>query len=48
MPKDGWAFELSFRVDVFLVLVSFTLITTIMFGTAFLIWKLGTIHFNED
>lgn len=47
MPKDGWTFELPFGVDVFLVLVSFTLITTIMFGTAFLVWKLGAIHFNE-
>jgi len=47
MPKEGWTFELPFGVDVFLVLVSFTLITTIMFGTAFLVWKLGGIHFNE-
>ncbi|GJN08174.1 hypothetical protein PR202_ga26067 [Eleusine coracana subsp. coracana] len=47
LPKDGWTFELPFGVDVFLVLVSFTLITTIMFGTAFLVWKLGAIHFNE-
>jgi hypothetical protein len=36
-------------VDVFLVLVSFTLITSVMFDTAFLVWKwkLGAIHFNE-
>ncbi|XP_062215923.1 uncharacterized protein LOC133916321 [Phragmites australis] len=47
LPKDGWTFELPFGVDVFLVLVSFTLITTIMFGTAYLVWKLGAIHFNE-
>ncbi|TVU47565.1 hypothetical protein EJB05_07171, partial [Eragrostis curvula] len=47
MPKDGWTWELPFGVDVFLVLVSFTLITTIMFGTAYLVWKLGAIHFNE-
>ncbi|KAL6901900.1 hypothetical protein ACP4OV_004776 [Aristida adscensionis] len=47
MPKEGWTFELPFGVDVFLVLVSFTLITTIMFGTAFLVWKVGAIHFNE-
>ncbi|WVZ56598.1 hypothetical protein U9M48_007099 [Paspalum notatum var. saurae] len=47
MPKEGWTFELPFGVDVFLVLVSFTLITSIMFGTAFLVWKLGAIHFNE-
>jgi hypothetical protein len=47
MPKDGWTFELPFGVDVFLVLVSFTLITTIMFGTVYLVWKLGAIHFNE-
>ncbi|XP_062210915.1 uncharacterized protein LOC133912275 [Phragmites australis] len=47
LPKEGWTFELPFGVDVFLVLVSFTLITTIMFGTAYLVWKLGAIHFNE-
>ncbi|CAD6210754.1 unnamed protein product [Miscanthus lutarioriparius] len=47
MPKEGWTFELPFGLDVFIVLVSFTLITTIMFGTAFLVWKLGAIHFNE-
>jgi hypothetical protein len=48
MPKDGWTFELPFGVDVFLVLLSFTLISTIMFGTTFLISKLGAIHFNKD
>lgn len=48
LPKEGWTFEaLPFGTDVLVIVVSFALITTLMFGTTYLVWKLGAIHFNE-
>lgn len=47
MPKEGWTIELTSGMDVFYVILSFVLISTIMFATTFLVWKLGAIHFNE-
>ncbi|CAA3024458.1 Hypothetical predicted protein [Olea europaea subsp. europaea] len=47
LPKPGWTFEFPGGVDVFLVILSFVLISTIMFATTFIVWKVGAIHFNE-
>uniref|UniRef100_A0ACD5XJT5 Uncharacterized protein n=1 Tax=Avena sativa TaxID=4498 RepID=A0ACD5XJT5_AVESA len=51
MPKDGWTFDwlaaLPVGTDVLIVAASFSVITTVMFGTTYLVWKLGAIHFNE-
>ena len=51
MPKDGWTFDwlaaLPVGTDVLIVAASFSIITTVMFGTTYLVWKLGAIHFNE-
>ncbi|XP_020148240.1 uncharacterized protein [Aegilops tauschii subsp. strangulata] len=51
MPKDGWTFDwlaaLPVGTDVLIVAASFGIITTVMFGTTYLVWKLGAIHFNE-
>uniref|UniRef100_A0A0E0CSI4 J domain-containing protein n=1 Tax=Oryza meridionalis TaxID=40149 RepID=A0A0E0CSI4_9ORYZ len=48
LPKEGWTFEaLPFGTDVIVIAASFTLITVVMFGTTYLVWKLGAIHFNE-
>ncbi|KAF0935953.1 hypothetical protein E2562_037443 [Oryza meyeriana var. granulata] len=48
LPKEGWTFEaLPFGTDVLVIVASFTLITAVMFGTTYLVWKLGAIHFNE-
>ena len=51
LPKGGWTFDwlaaLPVGTDVLVVAASFGLITTVMFGTTYLVWKLGAIHFNE-
>ncbi|XP_051181764.1 uncharacterized protein [Lolium perenne] len=51
MPKPGWTFDwmaaLPVGTDVLIVAASFSIITTVMFGTTYLVWKLGAIHFNE-
>ncbi|CAA2974311.1 uncharacterized protein LOC111382125 [Olea europaea subsp. europaea] len=47
LPKPGWTFEFPGGVDVFLVILSFVLISTVMFSTTYIVWKVGAIHFNE-
>ncbi|CAI9774916.1 unnamed protein product [Fraxinus pennsylvanica] len=47
LPNPGWTFEFPGGVDVFLVILSFVLISTVMFATTFIVWKVGAIHFNE-
>ncbi|GJX54084.1 hypothetical protein Tco_0282453 [Tanacetum coccineum] len=47
MPKKGLTFELPVGWDVFLIILSVTVISTIMFTTTFVVWKMGAIHFNE-
>ncbi|KAL7611936.1 uncharacterized protein LOC111879844 [Lactuca sativa] len=48
MPKKGLTFELPVGWDVFLIILSVVLISTIMFTTTFIVWKVGAIHFNEN
>lgn len=47
MPKEGWTIELPGGMDVFFIILSFVLISTVMFATTFVVWKVGAIHFNE-
>lgn len=47
MPKKGLTFDLPGGADLFFIVLSFVLITTAMFSTTYLVWKLGAIHFNE-
>lgn len=47
MPKPGWTFEFPGGFDVFLVVFSFVFISTVMFATTYIVWKVGAIHFNE-
>ncbi|XP_057510122.1 uncharacterized protein LOC130792602 [Actinidia eriantha] len=47
MPKPGWTFEFPGGVDVFIIAFSFVFISTLMFATTYLVWKVGAIHFNE-
>ncbi|XP_072996247.1 uncharacterized protein [Typha latifolia] len=47
MPKAGWTFDLPVGSDILLIVLSVVLISTIMFGTTYIVWKLGAIHFNE-
>lgn len=47
MPKPGWTFEFPGGFDLFLIVFSFVFISTVMFATTYIVWKLGGIHFNE-
>lgn len=47
MPKEGWTIDLPGGMDVFFIAVSFVLISTVMFATTYIVWKVGAIHFNE-
>ncbi|XP_071734395.1 uncharacterized protein [Rutidosis leptorrhynchoides] len=47
MPKKGLTFELPVGWDVFLIILSVVTISTIMFTTTYVVWKVGAIHFNE-
>lgn len=47
MPKQGLTFEFPGGVDVFIIALSFVLISTLMFATTYIVWKVGAIHFNE-
>ncbi|KAL1559267.1 hypothetical protein AAHA92_09628 [Salvia divinorum] len=47
MPKEGWTIELPGGMDVFFIILSFVLISTVMFATTYVVWKVGAIHFNE-
>lgn len=47
LPKQGLVFEFPGGIDVFFVVVSFVFICTVMFGTTYIVWKVGAIHFNE-
>lgn len=48
MPKQGLTFDFPGGVDLFVILLSFVLISTIMFATTYFVWKVGAIHFNES
>ncbi|EEF34071.1 conserved hypothetical protein [Ricinus communis] len=47
LPKEGWTFQFPGGADLFVIAVSFVLISTIMFTTTYIVWKVGAIHFNE-
>ncbi|XP_010427406.1 PREDICTED: uncharacterized protein LOC104712251 [Camelina sativa] len=47
MPKNGLTFDLPGGSDILIIAFSFVFISTVMFATTFLVWKLGAIHFNE-
>ncbi|KAL5076718.1 hypothetical protein RYX36_015702 [Vicia faba] len=47
MPKPGLTFDFPGGSDLFLIIFSFVFISTVMFGTTFIVWKLGAIHFND-
>ncbi|KAK1355123.1 hypothetical protein POM88_048379 [Heracleum sosnowskyi] len=48
MPKKGLTFELPGGNEVFFIILSVVLISTVMFSTTYLVWKVGAIHFNEN
>lgn len=47
MPKAGLTFDFPGGFDLFLIAFSFVLISTIMFATTYIVWKVGAIHYNE-
>lgn len=48
MPKPGWTFQFPGGADLFFIVFSFVFISTVMFATTYVVWKLGAIHFNEN
>lgn len=47
LSEEGWKFQLPGGNDLFFIAFSFVVISTIMFGTTYVVWKVGAIHFNE-
>ncbi|KAK6145529.1 hypothetical protein DH2020_022349 [Rehmannia glutinosa] len=47
LPTGGWTINISAGMDVFLVIFSFVFISSVMFATTYIVWKVGAIHFNE-
>lgn len=48
MPKKGLTFSFPGGLDLFLIAFSFVFISSVMFATTYLVWKVGAIHFNEN
>ncbi|KAH0928461.1 hypothetical protein HID58_014188 [Brassica napus] len=48
MPKKGLTFDLPRSADILVIAFSFVFISTVMFATTFVVWKLSAIHFNEN
>ncbi|KAH0979444.1 hypothetical protein GBA52_006621 [Prunus armeniaca] len=48
MPKQGLTWDFPGGADLFLIIFSFVFISTVMFATTYVVWKLGAIHFNEN
>lgn len=48
MPKKGLTFDLPGSADILVIAFSFVFISTVMFATTYVVWKLGGIHFNEN
>lgn len=48
MPKKGLTFDFPGGLDLFLIAFSFVFISTVMFATTYIVWKVGAIHFNEN
>ncbi|XP_073127923.1 uncharacterized protein [Henckelia pumila] len=48
LSKGGWTINIiPGGMDVFLIILSFVLISSVMFATTYVVWKVGAIHFNE-
>ncbi|RWR76956.1 hypothetical protein CKAN_00542300 [Cinnamomum micranthum f. kanehirae] len=47
MPKQGLTFDFPGGVDLFVIVFSFVFISSVMFGTTYVVWKAGAIHFIE-
>ncbi|XP_073020241.1 uncharacterized protein [Primulina eburnea] len=48
LPKGDWTINIiPGGMDVFLIIFSFVFISSVMFATTYIVWKVGAIHFNE-
>lgn len=47
LPKPGFTFQFPGGFDLFIIVFSFVFISTLMFATTYIVWKVGAIHFNE-
>lgn len=47
VSKPGLSFEFPGGNDLFIIVFSFVFISTVMFATTYIVWKVGAIHFNE-
>lgn len=47
LPKPGFTFQFPGGFDLFIIVFSFVSISTLMFATTYIVWKVGAIHFNE-
>lgn len=47
LPKPGLTFQFPGGTDLFIIAFSFVFISTVMFATTYIVWKVGAIHFNE-
>ncbi|KAI4372916.1 hypothetical protein MLD38_011097 [Melastoma candidum] len=47
LPKEGFTFQFPGGNDLLVVGFSFVFISTVMFATTYIVWKVGAIHFNE-
>ncbi|XP_061376602.1 uncharacterized protein LOC133318604 isoform X2 [Gastrolobium bilobum] len=47
MPKQGLTFDFPGGLDLLVIAFSFVFISTVMFATTYIVWKVGAIHFNE-
>ncbi|KAK7305888.1 hypothetical protein VNO77_43800 [Canavalia gladiata] len=45
--SKGFTFQFPGGSDLFIIVFSFVFISTVMFATTYIVWKLGAIHFNE-
>ncbi|CAJ1859627.1 unnamed protein product [Sphenostylis stenocarpa] len=45
--STGFTFQFPGGSDLFFIVLSFVLISSIMFATTYIVWKVGAIHFNE-
>ena len=47
LSKPGWTFDFPGGSDLLVIVFSFVFISTVMFATTYVVWKVGAIHFNE-
>ncbi|KHN31289.1 hypothetical protein glysoja_022943 [Glycine soja] len=45
--STGFTFQFPGGSDLFFIIFSFVFISTVMFATTYIVWKVGAIHFNE-